>query len=421
MNSSAQVRYRSDARAGALGIAARLRRSARRARRKSCASCCSTRWAAASTATRRRGRRCCSTGRRPARRRRATATVWGEAAPSLRAADAALVNGTSIHAFELDDYHQAKLHPGAVVIPAAIAMAEKLDASGERLVTAIAAGYEVMIRTSLALNPSAARLRGWHLTGVCGPFGAAAACASLLGLDEEQHRMGARSRRHARRGPVGVQRRRHHEQALSRGKRRPFRRDRRGAGALGFTGPDADLRIPRRRRAEGVLRRVGPGAAHARSRRPLSSRCDLDQALFVLRQHAFLRRRRVRAAPPPRHAVEPAAARARGHGEGGGRAVRLRLRPRLGAERADEPALRRRGGAPRRPGAAAAVHRREDGRSRARRARAAHRARARRGARQALSRAFRRLGRGRRQGRAGCAWTCSIRWAPPPTRSTRTA
>jgi 2-methylcitrate dehydratase PrpD len=114
-----------------------------------------------------------------------TATVWGEAAPSLRASEAALVNGTSIHAFELDDYHQAKLHPGAVVIPAAIAMAEQLDASGEQLVTAIAAGYEVMIRSSLALNPSAARLRGWHLTGVCGPFGAAAACASLLGLAAE--------------------------------------------------------------------------------------------------------------------------------------------------------------------------------------------------------------------------------------------
>jgi len=114
------------------------------------------------------------------------ATVWGETAPSLRASDAALVNGTSVHAFELDDYHQAKLHPGAVVIPAAIAMAEKLGSSGEQLVAAIAAGYEVMIRSSLALNPSATRLRGWHLTGVCGPFGAAAACASLLKLNAEQ-------------------------------------------------------------------------------------------------------------------------------------------------------------------------------------------------------------------------------------------
>ena len=39
---------------------------------------------------------------------------------SLRAADAALVNGTAAHAFELDDYHNAKLHPGAVVVPAAL-------------------------------------------------------------------------------------------------------------------------------------------------------------------------------------------------------------------------------------------------------------------------------------------------------------
>src|SRR5215207_7271943 len=112
-------------------------------------------------------------------------TVWGDAAPTLRAADAALVNGTSSHAFELDDYHNAKLHPGAVVIPAALAMAEKLGSDGKTLVTAIAAGYEVMIRSSLALNPSAARLRGWHLTGVCGPF-AAAACAVLMGLDAER-------------------------------------------------------------------------------------------------------------------------------------------------------------------------------------------------------------------------------------------
>ncbi len=113
-------------------------------------------------------------------------TVWGESSPSLRAADAAMVNATAAHAFELDDYHKAKLHPGAVVVPAALAMAEKLGADGRRLLTAIAAGYEIMIRTSLAMNPSATRLRGWHLTGVCGPLGAAAACASLLGLDAAQ-------------------------------------------------------------------------------------------------------------------------------------------------------------------------------------------------------------------------------------------
>ena len=114
------------------------------------------------------------------------ARVWNVAQPRLRAADAAMVNGVSCHAFELDDYHNAKLHPGAVVIPAALAVAEERNISGEKLVTAIAAGYEVMIRSSLALNPSAARLRGWHLTGACGPFGAAAACAVLMGLDAER-------------------------------------------------------------------------------------------------------------------------------------------------------------------------------------------------------------------------------------------
>lgn len=114
------------------------------------------------------------------------ATVWSDTAPSLRAADAALVNGTASHAFELDDYHNAKLHMGAVVIPAAFAMAETLQSDGRQLITAIAAGYEVMIRSSLALNPPAARLRGWHLTGVCGPLGAAAGCASLMKLSAEQ-------------------------------------------------------------------------------------------------------------------------------------------------------------------------------------------------------------------------------------------
>jgi 2-methylcitrate dehydratase PrpD len=121
----------------------------------------------------------CGSGNGPAR-------VWGEAVPGLRVADAAMVNGTAVHAFELDDYCNAKVHPGAVVIPAAVAMAEQLDSSGADLLTAIAAGYEVMLRTSLALDPSAARLRGWHLTGVCGTFGAAAAVASLLKLNVEE-------------------------------------------------------------------------------------------------------------------------------------------------------------------------------------------------------------------------------------------
>ena len=114
------------------------------------------------------------------------ARTWNAGTATLRSADAALVNGVAVHAFELDDYHNAKLHCGAAVIPAALAVAERLDSNGRDLLTAIIAGYEVMIRSSLALNPSAARLRGWHLTGVVGPFGAAAACAVLLKLNAEE-------------------------------------------------------------------------------------------------------------------------------------------------------------------------------------------------------------------------------------------
>lgn len=114
------------------------------------------------------------------------ATVWGDRSPSLRVADAAMVNGSAAHAFELDDYHNAKLHAGAIAVPAALAMAEKLGADGKAIVTAIAAGYETMIRSSLASNPSATRLRGWHITGIYGPFAAAATCASLMKLNTEQ-------------------------------------------------------------------------------------------------------------------------------------------------------------------------------------------------------------------------------------------
>jgi 2-methylcitrate dehydratase PrpD len=112
------------------------------------------------------------------------ATVWGDEGALLRTGDAAFVNGIAAHAFELDDFCQ-KLHPGAVVIPAALAVAEAKKRNLGQLLTAIALGYETMIRMSMALDPNQARLRGWHLTGVCGPMGAAAAAGWLLWLDTQ--------------------------------------------------------------------------------------------------------------------------------------------------------------------------------------------------------------------------------------------
>jgi 2-methylcitrate dehydratase PrpD len=101
-------------------------------------------------------------------------------------ASVALGLGVMIHAFDFDDYHNAKIHPGAPVIPAAVTVGEAIGASGRDVLTAMVAGYETMIRVSLATGPNASRMKGWHLTGTTGTFGAAAAAGNLLGLSEDQ-------------------------------------------------------------------------------------------------------------------------------------------------------------------------------------------------------------------------------------------
>ena len=95
---------------------------------------------------------------------------------------AAFYNGAVAAVDEIDDVHQeASLHPGIVVIPAALAMAEGEGASGRRLLTAVVAGYDMAVRVARAAGPS--HYATWHTTGTCGTFGAAAAAGSILGLD----------------------------------------------------------------------------------------------------------------------------------------------------------------------------------------------------------------------------------------------
>ena len=77
------------------------------------------------------------------------------------------------------------IHSSAPIIPAALAAAQMVDASGKDLVAAIVAGYEVQIRLSLALVPKSHYERGFHPTATCGTFGAAAAAGRVLGLDAE--------------------------------------------------------------------------------------------------------------------------------------------------------------------------------------------------------------------------------------------
>lgn len=97
--------------------------------------------------------------------------------------EAALANGFMAHAYDFDDASKF-VHPGCVVVPAVLALAEARDASGPDVVAAIAAGYEVAVRVGAAAGP-AHRKRAFHPTGTCSVFGAAAGCARLLGLPPE--------------------------------------------------------------------------------------------------------------------------------------------------------------------------------------------------------------------------------------------
>ena len=99
---------------------------------------------------------------------------------------AALINGTLAHSLDFDDTHAAgSIHSSAPIVPAALAAAQMCDASGKELIAAVVAGYEVQIRLSLALNPTAHYDQGFHPTATCGVFGAAAAAGKLLGLDAD--------------------------------------------------------------------------------------------------------------------------------------------------------------------------------------------------------------------------------------------
>ncbi|MCW5658731.1 MAG: MmgE/PrpD family protein [Burkholderiaceae bacterium] len=96
---------------------------------------------------------------------------------------AALYHGTAAHAAELDDsFRDAMIHPGASTIAAALAVAQATNARGPAFLRAVVLGYEISTRIGVVMGP--AHYRHWHNTGTVGSFGAAAAAASLLQLDE---------------------------------------------------------------------------------------------------------------------------------------------------------------------------------------------------------------------------------------------
>ena len=112
--------------------------------------------------------------------------VWGTSL-RLSAPHAALVNGTLVQSFELDDVHRGGvLHVGAVVLPALVAVAEiRPGMSGREFLTAAVAGYEIGPRVGLSMGPEHIG-QGWHSGATVGVFAAAAAAAAGLHLSEEQ-------------------------------------------------------------------------------------------------------------------------------------------------------------------------------------------------------------------------------------------
>jgi 2-methylcitrate dehydratase PrpD len=98
---------------------------------------------------------------------------------------AATVNAAASHFAEQDDVHNGSVfHPGAVVFPAALAVAQSIGCTGRELLTAAVAGYEVGIRVGEFLGRS--HYKVFHTTGTAGTLAAAAAVGRLLKLTPEQ-------------------------------------------------------------------------------------------------------------------------------------------------------------------------------------------------------------------------------------------
>lgn len=113
-------------------------------------------------------------------------SIWGTS-KRLSAPHAALVNGTQVQGFELDDVHRAGvLHVGAVVLPALISITEmKPGMSGKEFLTSAVAGYEIGPRVGLCMGPSHIA-SGWHSGATLGVFSAAAGAARGLKLDTDK-------------------------------------------------------------------------------------------------------------------------------------------------------------------------------------------------------------------------------------------
>jgi 2-methylcitrate dehydratase PrpD len=115
----------------------------------------------------------------------ATSSIIGRP-ERLDAMGAAFVNAISANLLDFDDTHlDTIIHPAAPVAAPVLALAQARGFSGQAVLTAFILGVEVECRVGNAVSPGH-YARGWHITSTCGVFGAAAACAWLLGLSAGQ-------------------------------------------------------------------------------------------------------------------------------------------------------------------------------------------------------------------------------------------
>ncbi|GMP13094.1 MmgE/PrpD family protein [Bradyrhizobium liaoningense] len=114
----------------------------------------------------------------------ATSTVIGHSRP-MDALCASFLNAISANLLDFDDTHpETIIHPAAPVAAPVLALAETHRMTGREVLTAFILGVDVECRIGNAVSPRH-YARGWHITSTCGIFGAAAACAKLLGLPAE--------------------------------------------------------------------------------------------------------------------------------------------------------------------------------------------------------------------------------------------
>jgi 2-methylcitrate dehydratase PrpD len=104
--------------------------------------------------------------------------------------EAALANGVLAHSDETDDSHSlSQSHPGSAVVPAALAIAEKFGSDGTGFMRAVALGYDIGPRVTMALGGVKFRTESHRSThSIAGTFGASAAAGCLARLNAQQMR-----------------------------------------------------------------------------------------------------------------------------------------------------------------------------------------------------------------------------------------